>query len=105
MSLRFLAFLIVLPFLAAPARAAEPAGNAARCLRLVGDEARDCYRLEVGRQLAAVRGADPADFAAPATITWAKQGPDLLCDLHARAGVVQGDVPSWVSWNEPLISS
>ena len=31
----------------------------------------------------------------------AEQEP-LLCDLHARVGVVDAQVPSWLGWTEPL---
>jgi hypothetical protein len=88
----------------------QPArGVVSSCARLQGDAARACYSREVGRELAAVgsTGAPKITFSAPADSTEvriasvAAEQP-LLCDLHARVGVVDSQVPSWLGWNEPL---
>jgi hypothetical protein len=34
--------------------------------------------------------------------TEAQQQPELLCELHERVGVTDEQVPSWLSWSEPL---
>jgi hypothetical protein len=84
-------------------------GNVSACARLEGDAARKCYGREVGRELAAVADAGVPDvqIAAPsgsAQVTFAatEAPPPLLCDLHARVGVIDEQVPSWLGWTEPL---
>jgi hypothetical protein len=86
------------------------------CSKQRGDAARACYSREVGRELAAVGVAEPSiSFAAPAgsstEVTFAEadvetsQQDSLLCDLHTRVGVTDEQVPSWVTWAEPLASA
>jgi len=29
----------------------------------------------------------------------------LLCDLHARVGVIDEQVPSWLGWTESLVTT
>ena len=89
----------------APARG----GNFGACARLEGDAARACYSREVGRELAAVGGSGAprslrgAGGRGEVTFTSRRRGtPPLLCDLHARVGVVDPQVPSWLGWTEPL---
>jgi len=83
-------------------------GNVSVCAKLEGDAARACYGREVGRELAAVGGAAPrTTFAAPAgtgevTFTSVEQADPLLCDLHARVGVIDAQVPSWLGWTTSL---
>jgi hypothetical protein len=92
----------------------EPAfggGNFAVCAKLEGDPARACYNREVTRELAAIGGASPSvSFAAPSdageltfTSTEAPADP-LLCDLHARVGVLDEQTPSWLGWTEPVVA-
>ena len=38
---------------------------------------------------------------ASADVETSQQDP-LLCDLHARVGVTDEQVPSWLGWTEPL---
>jgi len=83
--------------------AAAVGGDVRVCQSLKGDTARACYRREVGLALAAISGtsAVPAEatrvtFASPAGTT------PLLCDLHARVGVIDAQAPSWLGWTEPL---
>ncbi len=83
-------------------------GNVSVCAKLEGDAARACYGREVGRELAAVGGAAPnITFAAPSgsgevTFTSVELADPLLCDLHARVGVIDAQVPSWLGWTESL---
>ncbi|HEX6025772.1 MAG TPA: hypothetical protein VFZ00_27525 [Solirubrobacter sp.] len=93
-------------------RAAAPlGGDFGACAKLEGDAARQCYRREVGRELQAVGGAvQQVTFAAPAdtgevTLTSLEGTEPLLCDLHARVGVVDAQIPSWLGWTEPLVES
>jgi hypothetical protein len=95
--------------------ATEPAsagGNFNVCSKTTGEAARACYRREVGRELAVVGSTAPEiTFSAPAgtgAVSFASvetqaeaQGP-LLCELHVRVGVTDAQVPSWLSWTEPL---
>jgi hypothetical protein len=96
----------------APARSAT-GGEFGVCSKQQGDAARACYSREVGRELAAVGASAPAitleapsgasgevTFAA-ADVETSQQQP-LLCDLHARVGVTDEQVPSWLGWAEPL---
>jgi hypothetical protein len=94
-----------------PSRAAT-GGDFGLCSKQQGDAARACYSREVGRELAAVGGSAPAitleapsGSASEVTFTSAEaeaaQQP-LLCDLHARVGVTDEQVPSWLGWTEPL---
>jgi 2-keto-3-deoxy-6-phosphogluconate aldolase len=83
-------------------------GNFNVCAKAKGEAARACYSREVGRELAVVGAtATEITFAAPSgtgTVTFASaeaQEP-LLCDLHARVGVTDEQVPSWLGWAEPL---
>jgi hypothetical protein len=99
---------IVFSFAERDRRPAPPVGGEfSGCARLQGDDARECYRREVRRELIAVGGAGPRiTFSAPAgdaevTFTSAAESDPLLCDLHARVGVVDADVPGWT---EPTIS-
>ena len=39
------------------------------------------------------------------TLTSLEGTEPLLCDLHARVGVVNAQVPSWLGWTEPLVAS
>jgi hypothetical protein len=86
------------------------------CSQQKGDAARACYSREVGRELAAVGASTPAitiespsgsggevTFAAAAVET--SQQEPLLCDLHARVGVTDEQVPSWLGWTEPLATA
>jgi hypothetical protein len=81
------------------------------CAKLEGDAARACYGREVGRELAAVGGVAPTTtLAAPAgsgevTFTSLEQAVPLLCDLHARVGVIDAQVPSWLGWTESLAAA
>jgi hypothetical protein len=93
---------------------ARPAkgGNFAVCAKLEGDRARACYSREVGRELASVGGATPANvsLSLPAdssqvTFTSIESTAPLLCDLHARVGVIDEQVPSWLGWTESLVST
>ena len=87
-------------------------GNFAACEQLEGDRARACYSREVGRELAAVGGQAPANvsLSLPAdgsmvTFTSTETTAPLLCDLHARVGVIDEQVPSWLGWTESLVST
>jgi hypothetical protein len=91
-------------------------GDFSVCSKQRGEAARTCYSREVGRELAAVGVAQPAiTFAAPAgsstEVTFAEadvetsQQDSLLCELHTRVGVTNEQVPSWVTWAEPLASA
>jgi hypothetical protein len=90
---------------------APPSGDFGTCARLEGDEARACYSREVGRELQAVGGKAQLTFAAPAesttqvTLTFIEDPQPLLCDLHARVGVVNAQVPGWLGWTEPLVET
>ena len=88
-------------------------GDFGVCSKQQGDAARACYSREVGRELATVGGSVAAvtlvapsgsegqvTFAA-ADVETSQQDP-LLCDLHARVGVTDEQVPSWLGWTEPL---
>jgi hypothetical protein len=85
------------------------------CSKQRGEAARACYSREVGRELASVGVAEPAVvFAAPSEsteVTYAEadvetsQQDSLLCELHTRVGVTDEQVPSWVTWAEPLASA
>lgn len=85
-------------------------GNFNICAKARGEAARACYSREVGRELSAVGATTPQiTFAAPAgtgEVTFAsveaEQREPLLCDLHARVGVTDAQVPSWLGWTEPL---
>jgi hypothetical protein len=89
---------------------ARPAlgGNFAVCKPLKGEQARSCYAREVSRELASIGGATPnVSLSAPAgsgqvTFSSAESTTPLLCDLHARVGVIDEQVPSWLGWTEPL---
>jgi hypothetical protein len=91
-------------------------GDFGVCSKQRGDAARACYGREVGRELAAVGAGEPAiTFEAPSgtstEVTFAEadvetsQQDPLLCDLHARVGVTDEHVPSWLGWREPLASA
>jgi hypothetical protein len=91
---------------------APPGGDFGACAKLEGDAARACYSREIGRELQAVGGGSGPQltFAAPAdsgqvTLTSLEGTEPLLCDLHARVGVVDAQVPSWLGWTEPLVES
>ena len=94
-----------------PARALS-GGDFTICAKQEGDIARACYTREVGRELASVgAGTSPRlSFEAPSgtgEVTFAStegtvSGDPLLCDLHARVGVTDEQVPSWLGWTEPL---
>jgi hypothetical protein len=91
---------------------APPGGDFGACAKLEGDAARVCYSREVGRELQAVGGGSGPQitFAAPSdssqvTLSSLEGTEPLLCDLHARVGVVDAQVPSWLGWNEPLVAS
>jgi hypothetical protein len=95
-------------------RAAAPeGGDFGACSKLEGDAARACYSREVGRELQAVGGssgpqitfAAPADTSTQVTLTSLEGTEPLLCDLHARVGVVDAQVPSWLGWTEPLVET
>ncbi len=84
-------------------------GNFGVCANLTGDGARSCYRREVSLELSVVGASTPQlAFAAPSDsgeVTFASDQAEqepLLCDLHARVGVVDAQVPSWLGWTEPL---
>lgn len=84
-------------------------GNFSTCAKLEGDAARTCYNREVGRELASVGGdvtlETPGDSSSPVTFTASDStAQPLLCDLHARVGVVDAQVPSWLGWTEPLVA-
>ena len=85
-------------------------GNFAVCKTLEGEQARRCYAREVSRELASIGGATPnVTLAAPAgsgqgTFTSAETAAPLLCDLHARVGVIDEQVPSWLGWTESLVA-
>ena len=87
-------------------------GNFAVCAKLEGEQARACYSREVGRELASVGGQAPANvsLSLPAgsnqvTFTSTDTTAPLLCDLHARVGVIDEQVPSWLGWTESLVST
>jgi hypothetical protein len=88
-----------------------PRGNFGACANLTGDAARACYRREFGRELAAVSAAvqNPTlrQPASTSEVTFAslEEPEPLLCDLHARVGVVDAQVPSWLGWTEPLVET
>jgi hypothetical protein len=86
-------------------------GNFGVCSEAKGEAARACYSREVGRELAVVGASTPQiTLAAPsgtgevtfASIEAQEQAPPLLCELHARVGVTDAQVPSWLRWTEPL---
>ena len=85
-------------------------GNFAVCKTLEGEPARSCYAREVSRELASIGGATPnVTLSAPAgsgqvTFTSAETTAPLLCDLHARVGVIDEQVPSWLGWTESLVA-
>jgi hypothetical protein len=91
---------------------ARPAlgGNFAVCKALKGEQARSCYAREVSRELASIGGATPnVTLSAPAgggqvTFTSTESAAPLLCDLHARVGVLDEQVPSWLGWTESLVA-
>jgi hypothetical protein len=39
------------------------------------------------------------------TFTSVAEAQPLLCDLHARVGVIDAQVPSWLGWTEPLVET
>jgi hypothetical protein len=95
-----------------PSRAAT-GGDFGVCAKQQGDQARACYSREVGRELATVGGSTgavtlvvPSGSTGEVTFTSAdvetSQQDSLLCDLHTRVGVTSDQVPSWLSWSEPL---
>jgi hypothetical protein len=93
----------------APSRSAT-GGSFGVCSQQRGDAARACYSREVGRELAAVgaitveapsRSSTLVTFA-EADVETSKERDPLLCDLHARVGVTDVQVPSWLGWTEPL---
>jgi hypothetical protein len=88
--------------------AAPVGGDFSACSRLKADQARSCYGREVGRELATVgsAGEPSVTLTAPAdstqvTFSSVDEPQPLLCELHARVGVVDDAVPPWVGWNEP----
>ena len=92
---------------------AATGGDFGVCAKQEGDAARACYSREVGRELASVGGSAPAitlvapaDSSGKVTFTSADaeaaQQQPLLCELHARVGVTDQQVPSWLGWTEPL---
>ncbi len=95
--------------------AAPPNGDFGACARLEGDEARVCYSREVGRELQAVGGsggpqltfAAPGNSSTQVTLTSVERAraQPLLCDLHARVGVVDTQVPGWLGWTEPIVAT
>ena len=92
---------------------APPNGDFGACARLEGDAARACYSREVGRELQAVGGsggpqltfAAPGDSSTQVTLTSIEGAEPLLCDLHARVGVVDAQVPGWLGWTEPIVAT
>ena len=86
-------------------------GNFAVCKTLEGESARSCYAREVSRELASIGGATPnVTLSAPAgsgqvTFTSTETPAPLLCDLHARVGVIDEQVPSWLGWTESLVAA
>jgi hypothetical protein len=86
--------------------AASASGSFSACAPLDGDAARACYQREMSRELVAVGGTSTREisFAAPSdggevTFTSAIEAQlPLLCDLHARVGAVDPQVPSWLGW-------
>jgi hypothetical protein len=86
-------------------------GNFAACAKLEGDQARSCYSREVGRELASVGGQAPANVSlsvpgsSQVTFTSTDTSTPLLCDLHARVGVIDEQVPSWLGWTESLVTT
>jgi len=91
---------------------AAAGGDFGVCAKQKGDAARTCYSREVGRELATVGSATAITLVAPSDATGevtftsadaeAAQQQPLLCDLHARVGVTDQQVPSWLGWAEPL---
>ena len=87
-------------------------GNFAVCKKLEGDQARRCYSREVGRELASVGGAPaanaslsaPTDSSQVTFTSMETSSAPLLCDLHARVGVIDEQVPSWLGWTESLVA-
>jgi hypothetical protein len=87
-------------------------GDFGVCAKQKGEAARTCYSREVGRELATVGSATAITLVAPSDATGevtftsadaeAAQQRPLLCDLHARVGVTDQQVPSWLGWAEPL---
>ena len=86
------------------ANPAGPRGNVAVCADLKGDAARECYGREIGAQLARNAGREFDDAAVTASVQFAGAASDapLLCDLHARVGTLDPQVPSWLGWTQPL---
>jgi hypothetical protein len=88
-------------------------GNPTACATLKGDQARACYRREVSRELATIGGATPnVSLVAPSgsgqvtfTSTTTQTNTPLLCDLHARVGVLDEQTPSWLGWTESLVAT
>ena len=79
------------------ATAATVPKGVAECLRLSGDPARQCFRREVGRQLAAVSGREYTDVAGTVQFDVRSNATaELLCDIHLRAGTGEGEAPSWL---------
>ena len=82
---------------------APAGGEFSGCARLEGDEARACYRREVGRELTTVGDGGPKiTIAAPAdgtavTFTSDARSEPLLCDLHVRVGAVNEFEPNWTA--------
>lgn len=89
---------------------AEASGNVGVCAKLVGDAARACYGREVGREFASISVSSGPKVtlasipmgSAHVTFASADESEPLLCDLHARVGVVDARVPSWLGWTESL---
>jgi hypothetical protein len=89
-------------------------GSFGVCSQKRGDAARACYSREVGRELAAVgvagkaitveapSGSSTVVTFAEADVETSSERDPLLCDLHARVGVTDVQVPSWLGWTEPL---
>jgi len=78
-------------------KAATVSAGVAGCLSLSGDQARECFRREVGRQLAAVSGREFTDVANTVQFDDRSDATaELLCDLHVRAGTSEGETPSWL---------
>jgi hypothetical protein len=84
-------------------------GDFSVCRSQEGDAARACYTREVGRELAVVGGtAAKVTWAGTGEVTFtstAEGSEPLLCDLHARVGVVDEQVPSWLGWAAPLAAA